>query len=155
MWTGGHGEGGKSKLADRLAMAGFIPFALCLIWLLGTGPSEPNWHLALAAMRGYAIAILSFLGGVRWGAALYGETGARTFWHSVVPPLLAWSTVFMSPVTALAILAMTFAGQGAWDVLSAQSGTLPGWYGGIRMKLTFMVTAVLLIAMFRVGQPVL
>jgi Protein of unknown function (DUF3429) len=151
MWTSGHGEGGKAKLADRLAMAGFLPFALCLFWLLGTEPSEPNWQLALTAMRGYAIAILSFLGGVRWGAALEGETGARTFWHSVAPSILAWLTIFVQPVLALAILAMTFAGQGAWDVLSAQNGTLPRWYGGIRMKLTFMVVAVLLIAMFRVG----
>jgi Protein of unknown function (DUF3429) len=151
MRTGGHGEGGKAKLADRLALAGFLPFVLCLFWLLGTRPSEPNWQLALTAMRAYAIAILSFLGGVRWGAALGEDGAARTFWHSVVPSLLAWATIFMQPVLALAILAMTFAGQGAWDVLSAQGGALPGWYGNIRMKLTFMVTAALLIAMIRVG----
>jgi Protein of unknown function (DUF3429) len=151
MRIGGQGEGRKSKLADTLAMAGFLPFALCLFWLLGTGPSEPNWHLALTAMRGYAIAILSFLGGVRWGAALSEDGAARTFWHSVVPAVLAWATVFMQPVLALAILAMTFAGQGAWDVLAAQSGALPRWYGAIRIKLTFMVVAALLIAMIRVG----
>ena len=132
-------------------MAGFAPFALCLLWLLGTEPSEPNWHLALTSMRAYAIAILSFLGGVRWGAALGEDGAARTFWHSVVPALLAWATIFMQPVLALAILAMTFAGQGAWDVLSAQKGSLPGWYGMIRMKLTFMVVGALLIAMIRVG----
>ena len=57
----------------------------------------------------------------------------------------------MQPVLALAILAMTIAGQGAWDVLSAQSGKLPGWYGMIRMKLTFMAVGALLIAMIRVG----
>ena len=132
-------------------MAGFLPFALCLFWLLGTGPDEPNWHLALNAMRGYAIAILSFLGGIRWGAALEDGKGGRTFWHSVVPALLAWGTLFMQPVLALAILAMTFAGQGAWDVLSAQTGSLPHWYGTIRMKLTFMVVGALLAAMVRAG----
>ena len=58
---------------------------------------------------------------------------------------------FMQPVLALAILAMTFAGEGAWDVLSAQSGKLPGWYGMIRMKLTFMTVGALLVAMIRVG----
>jgi Protein of unknown function (DUF3429) len=151
MWASGKSEGGKLKAANQLALAGFLPFALCLFWLLGTEPSEPNWHLALLAMRAYAIAILSFLGGVRWGAALGEEGAARTFWHSVVPALLAWSTIFMQPVLALAILAMTFAGQGAWDVLSAQNGALPGWYGNIRMKLTFMVVGALLIAMIRVG----
>jgi Protein of unknown function (DUF3429) len=151
MWMSSKGEGGKARLADRLSLAGFLPFALCLFWLLGTGPSEPNWQLALLAMRAYAIAILSFLGGIRWGAALADDGAARTFWHSVVPSLLAWSTIFMQPVLALAILAMTFAGQGAWDVLSAQSGRLPGWYGMIRMKLTFMVVGALLIAMIRVG----
>jgi Protein of unknown function (DUF3429) len=151
MWAGDKSESGKQKTANQLALAGFLPFALCLFWLLGTDPSEPNWHLALLAMRAYAIAILSFLGGVRWGAALGEEGAARTFWHSVVPALLAWSTIFMQPVLALAILAMTFAGQGAWDVLSAQSGRLPGWYGMIRMKLTFMVVGALLVAMIRVG----
>jgi Protein of unknown function (DUF3429) len=151
MWAGDKSESGKQKIANQLALAGFLPFALCLFWLLGTDPSEPNWHVALLAMRAYAIAILSFLGGVRWGAALGEDGAARTFWHSVVPALLAWSTIFMQPVLALAILAMTFAGQGAWDVLSAQSGTLPGWYGNIRMKLTFMAVGALLIAMIRVG----
>lgn len=151
MGISGKSEGGKQKTANQLALAGFLPFAVCLFWLLGTGPSEPNWHLALLAMRAYAIAILSFLGGVRWGVALGEDGAARTFWHSVVPATLAWATIFMQPVLALAILAMTFAGQGAWDVLSAQSGTLPGWYGKIRVKLTFMVVAALLIAMIRVG----
>jgi hypothetical protein len=151
MWQSGKSEGGKQKAADRLALAGFLPFALCLFWLLGTDPSEPNWHLALLAMRAYAIAILSFLGGVRWGAALGEDGAARTFWHSVFPAILAWATIFMQPVLALAILAMTFAGQGAWDVLSAQSGALPAWYGKIRMKLTFMVVGALVIAMIRVG----
>jgi hypothetical protein len=151
MWQSGKSEGGKQKAANQLALAGFLPFALCLFWLLGTDPSEPNWHLALLSMRAYAIAILSFLGGVRWGAALGDDGAAQTFWHSVAPSILAWSTIFMQPVLALAILAMTFAGQGAWDVLSAQNGTLPGWYGNIRVKLTFMVVAALLIAMIRVG----
>lgn len=151
MQTGGKSEGAKHKMANRLALAGFVPFALCLFWLLGTEPSEPNWHVALTAMRGYAIAILSFLAGVRWGAALGEDGEARTFWHSVVPALLAWATVFMQPILALAILAMTFAGQGAWDVLSAQNGRLPGWYGMTRVKLTFMVVGALLVAMMRVG----
>lgn len=151
MWAGVKSESGKMKTADRLALAGFAPFALCLLWLLGTEPSEPNWHVALLAMRAYSIAILSFLGGVRWGVAFAEDHAARAFWHSVVPALLAWATIFMQPVLALAILAMSFAGQGAWDVLSAQSGTLPGWYGKIRMKLTFMVVGALVIAMIRVG----
>jgi Protein of unknown function (DUF3429) len=151
MWAGDKSESGKSKLADRLSLAGFLPFALCLFWILGTQPSEPNWQLALTAMRAYSIAILSFLGGVRWGAALSGDGAARTFWHSVVPSLLGWATVFMPPVLAFAILAMTFAGQGAWDVLSAQSGSLPVWYGRIRMKLTFLVVGALLIAMIAAG----
>jgi Protein of unknown function (DUF3429) len=151
MQADGRGESGRRKTADRLALAGFLPFALCLLWLIGTKPSEPNWHLALLAMRAYAIAILSFLGGVRWGAALGEDGAARTLWHSIVPALLAWATIFMQPVLALAILAMTFAGQGAWDVLSAQSGPLPAWYGGIRMKLTFMVVGALLAAMVLVG----
>lgn len=145
------GEGAKARMANRLSMAGFAPFALCVFWLLGTEPSEPNWQIALTAMRGYAIAILSFLGGVRWGAALESDGAARTFLHSVAPALLAWATVFMPPVLALSVLAMTFAALGAWDVLSAQNGALPGWYGMIRIKLTFMVVGALLIAMFRVG----
>jgi hypothetical protein len=36
-------------------------------------------------------------------------------------------------------------------VLSAQKDSLPGWYGMIRMKVTFMVVGALLIAMLRVG----
>lgn len=143
---------GRAKAANRLALAGFAPFAVCLVLLLAFAPGEAGWQHSLAAMRGYGIAILSFLGGVRWGAALDRDGAPRTFLHSVTPALMAWSTLFMTPVTALAVLAMAFAGQGAWDALSAQNGALPGWYGTLRMKLTFLVVAALVIAMGRVGQ---
>jgi hypothetical protein len=142
---------GKARTAEVLAVAGYFPFALCALVLLITDRNTPLWLDALGAMRAYGIAILSFLGGVRWGAAIDDEGAGRTFLHSVVPSLVGWSTVFMTPVFALAILAMAFAGQGAWDVLSAQNAVLPRWYGTIRMKLTLLVVSALLVSLFVVG----
>ena len=147
----GKSEASRVRIANGLALAGFLPFALCALWLVLGNAAQPAWHQAFDVMRAYGISILSFLGGIRWGAALDSDKAGRIFLHSVCPALAAWATIFMTPIFALAILAMAFAAQGAWDVIAAQNGSLPSWFGPIRIKLTFLVVASLLVAMFAIG----
>ena len=120
-------------------------------WLLAVGHDHASWPDALLAIRVYAIAILSFLGGIRWGASLSQDGARRDLLASVAPSLAGWATMFMPPVTALAVLAAAFAAQGAWDVLSAQNGSLPLWFGHMRRRMTFLVVAALLAALYAAG----
>jgi hypothetical protein len=112
----------KERMAKRLSYAGLVPFVGLAAWLLWSSPGATEWNGVLTALRGYAIAILSFVAGIRWGGAFQSEKAPRIFLVSIIPSLIAWMTVFLSPVLALAILAMTFAAQGAWDVIAAQNG---------------------------------
>jgi Protein of unknown function (DUF3429) len=141
----------KERMAKRLSYAGFAPFAVLAVWLLWSAPGAAGWDGALIALRGYAIAILSFVAGIRWGGALLSEKAPRIFLFSVIPPLIASMTVFLAPVLALAILAMTFAAQGAWDVIATQNGELPAWYGELRMRVTILVVGALLVAIIAHG----
>lgn len=138
-------------MAKRLSYAGFAPFAILAVWLLWSAPGAAGWDSALTALRGYAIAILSFVAGIRWGGAFLSDKAPRVFLLSVIPSLLAWMTVFLTPVLALAILAMTFAAQGAWDVIAAQNGEVPAWYGELRMRITVLVVGALLVSIIAHG----
>jgi hypothetical protein len=141
----------KERMAKRLGYAGFAPFALLAAWLLWISPGDAAWDGVLTALRAYAIAILSFVAGVRWGGALSAEGTPRILLISVIPCLAGWMSLFLSPVLALAILAMTFAAQGAWDVIAAQNGDLPPWYGELRMRITILVVGALLAAIIAHG----
>jgi Protein of unknown function (DUF3429) len=118
------------------------------LWI---SPGDAAWDGVLTALRAYAIAILSFVAGVRWGGALSAEGTPRILLISVIPCLAGWMSLFLSPVLALAILAMTFAAQGAWDVIAAQNGDLPPWYGELRMRITILVVGALLAAIIAHG----
>jgi hypothetical protein len=141
----------KERMAKRLSLAGVVPFGLLSILLIWSNPGEPGWKGTVDALRGYAIIHLSFVAGTRWGAALYSDKAPRFFALSVVPALVAWGTVFLAPIVALAILAMVFAAHGAWDVIAAQNNEVPGWYGELRMRITVLVVGFLLIAIMAHG----
>jgi hypothetical protein len=141
----------KERMAKRLSYAGLVPFVGLAAWLLWSSPGATEWNGVLTALRGYAIAILSFVAGIRWGGAFQSEKAPRIFLVSIIPSLIAWMTVFLSPVLALAILAMTFAAQGAWDVIAAQNGEVPAWYGELRMRITVLAVGALLVAIIAHG----
>ena len=87
----------------------------------------------------YGAVILSFLGGIRWGAAIGEPRGTRQntdFAGSVVSSLLGWLSLLLSPVLGLSLMIAAFLLQGLWDVLSVEKGRLPQWFGKLRMALT-------------------
>jgi Protein of unknown function (DUF3429) len=141
----------KERMAKRLSYAGLIPFALSAALLVWSNPGDPGWDGTVTALRGYAIIILSFVAGARWGAAFQSDKAPRMFVLSVIPSLFAWGTVFLAPVVALSILAMAYAAHGAWDVIAAQNGEVPGWYGELRMRITVLAVGALLAAIIAHG----
>ena len=143
------------QTAWLLSLAGFLPFGFAALFLLFVDFTNP-WHSWIVdAARTYGAVILSFLGGIRWGAGIGRHDAGRQFALAVVPSLVGWLSLFMAPVFGTALLALAFAGQGAWDAFStngppdprlpAENRPLPHWMGRLRATLTFLVTGALVV----------
>jgi hypothetical protein len=135
------------RMALQLGLAGLAPFAVLSLWLAGI-PADHVWRATtILLLAGYGAVILSFLGGTRWGLAVAGHGGtARDVAISVVPALIGWAALLMPPHYGFVLLAVAFAGQGAWDALAGQSGILPAWFARLRMQLTVVVVIAMVIA---------
>jgi hypothetical protein len=64
--------------------------------------------------------------------------------------LAGLSAAFLPAIPALALLIAGFLVQGLWDVMSVDSGRLPGWFGRLRMILTAGVVVALVAALLAV-----
>jgi hypothetical protein len=135
-----------------LGLAGLIPFAAgaASLWVpLPLLPPETGLRLVVI----YGAIILSFLGGIRWGTAIGPYDASRQapeFAASVMGSLAGLSAAFLPAIPALAMLIAGFLMQGLWDVMSVDSGRLPGWFGRLRMILTAGVVVALVAALVAV-----
>ena len=133
------------RLAHVLGIAGLLPFVASTVLLLVLGRHNAMAGPAIEVFTSYSVVILSFLGGIRWGYALLPARDDETPVHaqllawSVLPPLFAWATVFMSRPAALAALLIAYCAQGVWDSFSAHTGSLPRWFAPLRIMLTVAV----------------
>lgn len=140
-----------------LGLAGLIPFfttaaALCL------GETIHQFD-ATTALVAYAAVILSFLGGINWGAAIVDsntrQLPKRLFW-SIVPSLVAWVALLLqslfSEAIALFTLLVAFVLQYLSDRHAVALGRLPPWFARLRIILT--CGAVLSLAVGLVGVVV-
>ncbi len=137
-----------ARIGNRLAAAGFVPFAVLSVWLVGIAPDHPSHGFTLLLLTGYGAVILSFLGGARWGFEIHrhGEASGRTLAVSMIPALVAFAAFAVPAPYVFAMLAVAFAAQGAWDSFSAHSGKVSQWYGRMRIILTVLVCAALIVA---------
>lgn len=94
-----------SSLARVLGYAGLVPFVTAAVV---SHAALPVSSLALAALVGYAVAIVSFLGGIHWGLAFMADADrdARFAW-GVLPSLLAWTATLLPASAGLVLLAAT------------------------------------------------
>ena len=130
--------------AGVLGGLGLIPFvagtALVLL-------SDAPW--AVDALRFYAAAILSFLGGVHWGLGIAGR-GTGPSWlrlgGSVVPSLVAWLALLLAPMPGLLLAATAFCLLLAADLLAVAQDAAPRWYPRLRVPLTAVVVPCLVVA---------
>ena len=139
-------------LALWLGLAGLIPFVTGAASLWANIPLlPPETGLKLAII--YGAIILSFLGGIRWGTAIGPyDSGRQTleFSASVLGSLAGLAAAFLPAIPALALLIAGFLMQGLWDVMSVDSGRLPGWFGRLRMILTAGAVVSLVAALLAV-----
>ena len=126
--------------AAVLGYSGIIPFAAAAALVaLGTASMRP---LALDGFLVYAAVILSFLGGIRWGAASMARPGpGRELVISVMPSL--WSAFFLWwPPDSIAVwgLMAGFILMGLADWFYPGPG-VAAWMRPLRMRLTLAVVA--------------
>ena len=134
-----------------LGAAGLIPF-LCLAALLLIGAQDiPGWTAGgvRRALLTYGAVIASFLGGIRWGLALTQPNparAARDFVLSVMPSLLAWSTLAFPAPWDLRLLGALILILGLVDQDLVASGNAPPWFGRLRLGLSLGAGLALLAA---------
>jgi hypothetical protein len=127
-------------VAAALGYAGAIPFLAgatgVALALLPAGP-----------LLAYGAVILAFMGGIHWGLGMPGALpDGRRLGLSVVPALLGWAALLLGGRHGLLLLAVAFLGVLALDLAAARSGAAPAWYPSLRVPLTAVVVASLLLA---------
>jgi hypothetical protein len=159
------------KPAMRITLAGLIPFiasagffivsdiglerAVASNNLEAANTAAASATLALQSLFFYSAAILSFLGGARWGMELRDKPDAPnglTLILSVFPALVAWIALLIgfSPAIALAMLMGAFGAMLYWDMDGARTGETPVWYKIPRLYATLGAIACLGAAFFRI-----
>lgn len=125
-------------VARILGYGGVLPFAAMAINLIANGPLPAD--LALRIFLCYSAAILSFLGGIRWGAATNLQARMkRELTISVLPGLWAASSLLMgSALWSVWALLSGFVLIGIVDVRWPVPG-IAAWMVGLRFRLTAAV----------------
>lgn len=132
----------RSRVAWILAVAGFVPFALLTFAIMAGGQSNPLSLSMLDLFKIWSAVVLSFLGGIRWGMAMAGETGSwRILAASTLAAVVGWFALMLPDRFGILVLLLAFCAHGAWDSFSANAGQAPAWYGKLRITLTFLVAA--------------
>lgn len=133
-----------------LGCLGLLPFLAGAV-ALHLGSSHPGWSWPLIgeprrALVIYAVAILSFLGGVRWGVALGYENqdqATRDYVLAVLPALVGWAAALLHAPADLWTLAGAFLLLGLLDYGMSCRTVAPEWYGNLRLALSGAVTLLL------------
>ncbi|GAB5471254.1 MAG: hypothetical protein Kilf2KO_42840 [Rhodospirillales bacterium] len=135
--------------ARWLGLAGLIPFFAGAIAILAAPPGWPLVKL-MAAVCIYGVAILSFLGGVAWGAAMTrGERAWMPYVMAVAPSLVGWfALLFVYPFHQPFVLALAFGLLWLADRHHTAVGRFPQPYFLLRTLLSVGVVVSLLAAGF-------
>ena len=163
----------------RLTLAGLIPFVLSAgAFLYGDYQREAlagNFSEAdealmqayaqasalaafgLQSLFFYSAAILSFLGGARWGMELRrapDKPDDMTLILSLFPAIIAWVSLLIAfrPGIALVMLAGAFGACLFWDLSASKQGDAPAWYKTPRSMATFGAVLCLVLAFARVSE---
>lgn len=133
---------------------GLLPFLYAVMLILsppdrwptlGLVPATPDGGLIL--LERFGAVILGFMGGCLWGfAAAPGRAPSLILLGaSAVPAALAFLAMRPDPALSCVWLAFGFAVLQAIDVAFRKSGVAPAWWLTLRLPLTAMVMACLLI----------
>ena len=144
------------KPALILGLAGLIPFLAGALAVLRPGMlPELGWFDGSAEagrrlLELYGTIILSFMAGCLWGFA--SRHGRRPSWLelglSVAPPLVVLFGLSPDPATSCLILTYAFAGLLLIDSFFARRAIVVWWWLSLRIPLTIVVSACLLMGAF-------
>lgn len=138
------------KMAQWLGYAGLIPFAALTLAIIIFRQDPFVQEPAGMALLAYGAIILSFLGGVHWGRALYepdSRLQMRDFILSVLPSLYGWCCLLLPLASAgVLLLILGFIWQLSFDLKAMRLGILPRWFGRLRIILTTGASLSLLIS---------
>lgn len=141
------------RSALLLGAAGLLPF----LWGVATIFSDAAFGVTMQTvgprfvapyvLLSYGTVILCFMSGVLWGFATRstGGTAALGYGLSVIPALWAFFMVGGGPVSAAVNLAVGFVGVLLIDVFFWGNGMTPRWWLALRIPLTAVVLACLLV----------
>lgn len=139
------GDRGLGRTAWILGLLGLLPF-LAASGVYAFGPERWSGP-ALLALLAYSAAILSFLGGIRWGAEMNARPGARlSLVLSNAPPLVAFALLAAPAIDArwqIGGFLLAFVAQGLWDLTLRG----PNWWPLLRLVLTAGVALCLAVAL--------
>ena len=137
------------RFASILGFAGVTPFIAGLVLLYLYNDPLRGWGEWI--LISYGAIILSFMGGVHWGAAMIREDSSiGALGRSVLPSLLALPALAIGGANGLLILAFGFLGLVIYDVSEVQKKRLPQWYPYLRRPLTSIVVASLFLGAYAV-----
>lgn len=106
-------------------------------------------EIAKRALFIYGAVIVSFLGGVQWGLCISeGQDLPRRLPISVIPSLIAWVGLLMTPDLTPYFLIAAFVFVFLFDFLADKSGQAPAWYIRLRVPLSATVILCLIIGAF-------
>jgi hypothetical protein len=128
-------------LTFQLGYAGLIPF---MLMTLGVWFADISWMGDFVkGQLAYGIVILSFLGGIHWGAALLSremqelELRKALIW-GVTPSLIAWSATLFGGF-GFAVLMAGFVAALQVDKQMYPAYGMPEWLLALRKRLTLVV----------------
>ena len=138
-----------------LGLAGLIPFlwgALNVLYapsLAWGGAWIPPMFKGTYVSLTYGTVILSFMSGVLWGFATKaeGREAAVGYALSVIPALWAFFMVTDTTAESVIWLAAGFVALLALDLSFARQGLAPVWWMKLRVLLTTVVVACLLVVL--------
>ena len=141
----------NKRLSHALGFAGLIPF---FALMLGVWFADHSWvNEFVRGQLAYGIVILSFLGGIHWGAAMLCaslsllDTKKALAW-GVTPSLIAWSATLFGGFGFAVLMAGFVAAFWVDKLMFARYG-MPEWLIELRGRLT--VAVVLMLAATVVG----
>jgi hypothetical protein len=133
-------QSSNASLPIALGIAGLVPFALCSATIAAqmSLPLIGNSESARDALIVYAVAILSFTGGIRWGIALKdnNDRSGRDLIISVIPALAGWFAYFLEAPRDLWMLCVAFVIFGLLDYGLSCRTVVPEWFGKLRIALS-------------------
>jgi Protein of unknown function (DUF3429) len=138
---------GAPHVVSWLGYGGLLPFVALAAGVWVDASHSVLW---LDALLSYGAVILSFVGALHWGFAMSQSDmttteRTRSFVWSVVPSLLAWVALLMTPKYAVMLLVAGFLMHFWQDRRLVHLVDLPAWYLPLRLQLTFVACVSLLL----------